>query len=110
MRSLGWAVAALVLILAGAGSAPGQGSAPGPGSAPGRSGTPGQGEPGPPLEFVSPEQVLAHRAAGRPVRLLDVRTREEFEAIHIQAAVSLPLGELERRHAEVPREGLVVLY
>lgn len=76
----------------------------------GARGTLGQNRAGAPVEFISAEQVLALRAAGRLVLLVDVRARGEYDAIHIDGAVSLPLGELERRHQEIPREVPVVLY
>ncbi len=47
--------------------------------------------------------------AGR-VTVLDVRPAEEYRAGHLPAAVSLPLDELERRLAEIPRGRTVVAY
>ena len=47
---------------------------------------------------------------GAPVVLVDVRTREEYQARHIKGAVSIPLNEIPARAGEIPRQGLVVLY
>jgi rhodanese-related sulfurtransferase len=47
---------------------------------------------------------------GQRVMLVDVRTRDEYLDRHIRGAVSVPLAEIDARHAEVPRQGLVVLY
>jgi rhodanese-related sulfurtransferase/DNA-binding transcriptional ArsR family regulator len=52
-------------------------------------------------------QRLARR---RSVTVLDVRPAEEYEAGHIPGAVSIPLGELADRLAELPDDGQVVAY
>jgi len=41
--------------------------------------------------------------------VLDVREPYEWEAGHISSAVHLPMGELQARHAEVPRDREVVV-
>jgi len=61
------------------------------------------------LEPVEKEELL-RRARGRDVVVLDVRPSEEYEAGHIAGAVSIPLPELERRLAELPRGRRVVAY
>lgn len=42
--------------------------------------------------------------------LLDVRSREEYDARHIEGAVVIPVDELGSRLAEVPRDRPVVVY
>ncbi|MBX3275247.1 MAG: rhodanese-like domain-containing protein [Sandaracinaceae bacterium] len=42
--------------------------------------------------------------------LLDVRTPREFAAGHPDGAINIPVGDLERRIAEVPSEHGVVVY
>jgi rhodanese-related sulfurtransferase len=42
--------------------------------------------------------------------LLDVRTPDEYRQGHIKGAVLIPIGEIERRLAEVPRNRPVVTY
>jgi hypothetical protein len=63
-----------------------------------------------PVAFISVEDVksLLDRKQ-RPV-IIDVRTRPEYEALHIAGARSIPLRNMRERAAEVPRSGLVVLY
>ncbi len=61
------------------------------------------------LEPVEKEDLL-RRARKRDVTVLDVRPVPEFEAGHIAGAVSIPLTELERRLAELPRGRRVVAY
>jgi rhodanese-related sulfurtransferase len=47
---------------------------------------------------------------GRGPVFVDLRPPEEFKKGRVPGARSLPLAELRRRHAEVPRAGLVILY
>jgi rhodanese-related sulfurtransferase/DNA-binding transcriptional ArsR family regulator len=44
------------------------------------------------------------------VTVIDVRPREEFEAGHIPGAISIPVPELERRVAELPKRKEVIAY
>lgn len=53
---------------------------------------------------------LVSRARSGEVTLLDVRPPEEFEAGHIPGAVSVPLDELEKRLADLPRDRDIVAY
>jgi rhodanese-related sulfurtransferase len=46
--------------------------------------------------------------AGRQPFLLDVRQPEEYRSSHIAGAKLIPLGELDRRLSEVPRDRDVV--
>jgi rhodanese-related sulfurtransferase/DNA-binding transcriptional ArsR family regulator len=61
------------------------------------------------LEPVGSQELLA-RARRRDVVVLDVRPPEEYAAGHIAGALSVPLAELERRLAELPRGKRVVAY
>ena len=61
------------------------------------------------LEPVEKEELL-RRARRRDVVVLDVRPVEEFVAGHIAGALSVPLAELERRLADLPRGRRVVAY
>ena len=61
------------------------------------------------LEPVEKEELL-RRARGRDVLVLDVRPRAEFAAGHIAGALSVPLEELERRLADLPRRKRIVAY
>ncbi len=63
-----------------------------------------------PLAFIKVADVTRQLSARSPVVLVDVRTREEYQARHIKGAISIPLNALEARHPEIPRHGLVVLY
>lgn len=59
---------------------------------------------------IAPEDVQRYREAGEDVIVIDLRPPEAFRAGHLPHARSLPIGELRRRAAEIPRAGRVVLY
>jgi len=61
------------------------------------------------LEPVDKDELL-RRARGWDVVVLDVRPVEEYASGHIKGAVSVPLGELEKRIGELPRERRFVAY
>jgi rhodanese-related sulfurtransferase len=61
------------------------------------------------LQGVDRADILRRAAAGDVV-VLDVRPEEEFAAAHLPHARSLPVGELRKRIAEVPRDVPVVAY
>jgi rhodanese-related sulfurtransferase len=44
------------------------------------------------------------------VTVIDVRPREEYEAGHIPGAISIPLAEIKRRSAELPKRREVIAY
>lgn len=61
------------------------------------------------LEPVARQELLRRKKAGAAV-VIDVRPGDEFAAGHIPGAVHLPLAELERRLAELPRDQEIVAY
>ncbi len=61
------------------------------------------------LEPVSRDELLRRKRAGAVV-VIDVRPGDEFAAGHIPGAVHLPLTELERRLADLPRGREIVAY
>ncbi|MFF3247342.1 ArsR/SmtB family transcription factor [Streptomyces sp. NPDC002870] len=58
---------------------------------------------------VGREELLARAQAGEVV-VLDVRPAEEYAAGHIPGALSIPVGELSARIAELPDDAEVVAY
>ena len=42
--------------------------------------------------------------------LLDVRPEDEFELGHLPGALNIPLSDLERRLAELPKDAQIVAY
>jgi rhodanese-related sulfurtransferase/predicted transcriptional regulator len=61
------------------------------------------------VEAIGREELMARLGRGDVV-LVDVRPAEEFAAGHIEGARSIPLEELERRLAELPRDREIVAY
>jgi rhodanese-related sulfurtransferase len=55
-------------------------------------------------------KALVERVRRGEVTVLDVRPRSEYVAGHIPGAVSVPLAELKRRLAELPRNREIVAY
>jgi rhodanese-related sulfurtransferase len=55
-------------------------------------------------------EALLKRVRKGEVLVLDVRPREEYEAGHIRGAVSLPVKELERRLAGLPKSRTIAAY
>ncbi len=61
------------------------------------------------LEPVSREELVRRMRDGL-VTLLDVRPRDEFAAGHLPDAINIPLRELERRLADLPRDEEIIAY
>jgi rhodanese-related sulfurtransferase len=61
------------------------------------------------LEAVEGDELLRRVKAGE-VTVLDVRPPEEYHAGHIPGALSIPVGELEARLEELPKDRDVVAY
>ena len=47
---------------------------------------------------------------GKDVTVVDTRGIEEFEAVHIPDAISMPYEDVEERYIELPRTGEIVFY
>jgi rhodanese-related sulfurtransferase len=64
---------------------------------------------GQPVAAISPDELTSRLRAGDVV-LVDVRPEEEFEAGHIDGAVSIPIEELDERLAELPEDAEIIAY
>jgi rhodanese-related sulfurtransferase len=64
---------------------------------------------GPELEGLDHKSILRKAAAG-DVLVLDVRPADEFDVAHLPHARSMPLPELKKRLAELPKDTPVVAY
>ena len=62
------------------------------------------------LEPVTRQELARRLHAGEPLVVLDVRPAAEHAAAHLPGAVSIPLEELRRRLAELPRDQEIVAY
>lgn len=61
-------------------------------------------------QFVKVEQLVDDIINKKRPLIVDVRNQEEFEQAHIKGSVSIPLGEIPRHLAEIPKDKPVVLY
>lgn len=61
------------------------------------------------MEAIDRDALVSRVRAGE-VTVLDVRPPEEYEAGHIPGALSVPVGEIEHRLADLPRDREVVAY
>jgi len=61
------------------------------------------------VDAIGREELLARLARGDIV-LIDVRPEEEYEAGHIEGALSIPYDELRGRLAELPTDREVIAY
>jgi rhodanese-related sulfurtransferase len=86
--ALGFAVAAGVLMGAAAPAAP----------------------PEYPVVFITVDELKAMVDGGAPVDIIDVRTRSEYEQLHITGARSIPLRDLPERLREISKTRTVVFY
>jgi rhodanese-related sulfurtransferase len=68
------------------------------------------GDPEVPEKYIKVDEVKALLDRGKPVVLIDVRPKEQYDELHIRGARNIPLRELLRRLGEVPRQDFVVLY
>lgn len=61
---------------------------------------------------ITPAELAQRLKAPNPPVIIDVRTREEYAAGHIDTAVNLPHDELERRLGEIPgsKSSEIVVY
>ncbi len=59
---------------------------------------------------IEPQELSNRRATGTAVRLLDIRTREEFDAVKLSGARFLTPDSRQEILAEWPREELIVIY
>ncbi|MBI4324212.1 MAG: metalloregulator ArsR/SmtB family transcription factor, partial [Chloroflexi bacterium] len=66
-------------------------------------------ESGSSLEQVDREELLSRVRRGE-VTVLDVRPAEEYQAGHLPRALSVPLAELEKRMADLPKDREIVAY
>jgi rhodanese-related sulfurtransferase len=62
------------------------------------------------LEPVTREELARRLHDGDPLVVLDVRPAAEYAAGHLPGAVSIPVGELRRRLADLPGDREIVAY
>ncbi|MGH7354457.1 MAG: rhodanese-like domain-containing protein [Candidatus Rokuibacteriota bacterium] len=68
------------------------------------------GNPPVPEKFISVDDAKAVLDRRRPITFIDVREKLQYDDLHIQGAINIPLSVLPARLAEVSRKDLLVLY
>jgi rhodanese-related sulfurtransferase len=63
-----------------------------------------------PVSFISVDELKGLLDQKTRVDIIDVRTRAEYDALHIKGARTIPLRSFRERAAGIARSGLVVLY
>lgn len=61
------------------------------------------------IPTLSLADVLSQLGSGR-VMVVDVRTPEEWQTGHVPGSLNLPLGQLEQRLQEIPRDSVVIVH
>ena len=59
---------------------------------------------------ITPRELAQRRARGEPVRLLDIRTREEWDAVRLDGAEFVDQELVQTLMSRAAREGLLVFY
>ncbi|HXA97502.1 MAG TPA: rhodanese-like domain-containing protein [Candidatus Dormibacteraeota bacterium] len=66
---------------------------------------------GPPsVAMTEPDYLKWLIDSHQPVVVVDLRKPREFQGGHLPGAISVPIGELDRRYGEIPTTPMVVLY
>ena len=63
-----------------------------------------------PVNFISVDELKAMVDKGVRVDIIDVRTWDAYQEMHIKNARSMPLRSLETRAREISKTGNVVFY
>ena len=61
-------------------------------------------------DFIDLNQFVEEIRAGKKPLIVDVRSGEEYQEGHITGSISIPLGEMAKRLAEIPQDRPVVFY
>ena len=60
------------------------------------------------IEVITTSQANMSDVSARAAAVLDVRSRSEYAEGHVPHGINIPLGELPRRLAEVPKGDVIV--
>jgi rhodanese-related sulfurtransferase len=66
--------------------------------------------PDAPVNFIKADELKTLVDRGTRADVIDVRTWDAFQEMHIKGARSMPLRAIEARANEISRTGLVVFY
>ena len=68
------------------------------------------GDPEVPEKYISVDEARKLLDPARRTVFIDVRDSEQFDELHIRGARNVPLTEMPKRLAEIPRQQSLVLY
>ena len=71
---------------------------------------PPAGHPEYPVSFIKVDELKSLLDRGVVADVIDVRTRPEFDKLHIKGARSIPLRIIPDRTSEIPKNRLIVFY
>jgi rhodanese-related sulfurtransferase len=66
--------------------------------------------PDAPVSFIAADELKGLLDRGTRADIIDVRSWDAFQEMHIKGARSMPLRAIEPRAAEISKTGLVVFY
>ena len=66
--------------------------------------------PDPPASFISVDELKTLLDRGTRADIIDVRTWDAYQEMHVKGARSMPLRAIEGRAHEISKTGLVVFY
>jgi hypothetical protein len=66
--------------------------------------------PDAPVSFIGVDELKSLLDKGARADIIDVRTWEAYQEMHVKGARSMPLRVLEGRAREISKTGLVVFY
>ena len=66
--------------------------------------------PDAPVNFIKADELKALVDRGTRADVIDVRTWDAYQEMHIKDARSMPLRAIEARASEISKTGLVVFY
>lgn len=62
------------------------------------------------ISEINVNQLAAKQEAGETIFLLDVREPHEAKLCHINGSILIPMGQVENRLAEIPRDMPIIVY
>ena len=68
------------------------------------------GNPDVPEKFISVDEAKSLLDRQQRVTFIDVREKAQYDDLHIQGAINIPLGVLPARLGEISRTEFIVLY
>jgi rhodanese-related sulfurtransferase len=66
--------------------------------------------PDAPVNFIKADELKALLDRGTRADVIDVRTWDAYQEMHIKGARSMPIRAIEARAGEISKTGLVVFY